>query len=83
MKTYAFVTSLLCALFVLAPAHANECLPTIEKIDQQFTSTNPLPLETMKEAQKLRNQGAALCEGGSVQEGLAILDDIKTLLGIQ
>lgn len=81
MKTQIIGLSL--AVMLSNAAFANECTPEIDKIDQQFTSTNPLPPDVLSQAKNLRDQGLELCANGSITEGLAVLAQAKTLLGIQ
>lgn len=83
MKSVKIVIFTIILPFLASSAFANECTPEIGKVDQQFTTTNPLPVETLTQAKKLRDQAFALCESGSIQQGLAILNEAKALLGIQ
>ena len=65
------------------PAFSNDCDAEIAKVNKEITTTNPLPMETLLEAQALRDQADALCKAGKVAEGMALLDQAKALLGIQ
>ena len=62
---------------------AADCDADITKVDAQFTSTNPLPMEILTEAKKLRDEAFAHCQAGDTQQGLALLAHAKQLLNIQ
>ncbi|MFA5941166.1 MAG: hypothetical protein WC809_17560 [Sinimarinibacterium sp.] len=76
-----FAAAVAAAVLTL-PAFGNECDADIQDVDAQFTSTNPLPMDTLKEAKRLRDEAYAHCESGQVPEGLSLLAQARQLLGI-
>lgn len=78
-------TTILLATLLALPlsAMAGDCDADIAQVDAQFTSTNPLPIETLSEARRLRKEAGTHCEAGEVSTGLDLLTQAKQLLGIQ
>lgn len=82
MKTFTTISAFVLAL-AASSAFASECDADIAKVDAQFISTNPLPMDTLAEAKKLRDEAFAYCQAGDTQQGLALLAQGKQLLGIE
>jgi len=64
-------------------AAANECQAVIELVDANLTSTAPVTSEQFAQAAELRNRAVEFCTAGDVAGGLALLEQAKTILGIE
>ncbi len=76
------LTAAFLLMAMISAAHANECTDELAQVDQAL-SGEAVAADVKVQVKDMRNQAADLCKAGNETEGLDVLAEAKSMLGIE